>query len=181
MECVAYIRVSTERQAEEGYGLESQKRDIDEYCRKHQLIIKEYYVDAGLSGMEMSKRVELQRLISDMAKIDVIVVYKLDRLARDTVDALYMIGKIFTPKGICVESVHDFARYETPQDKFQTQVMAVFIVVSLADRSRKPAHTDAVAAHNGVMQLALSVGILHTHGLGILGAELEYISDLDTS
>ena len=41
MECVAYIRVSTERQAEEGYGLESQKRDIDEYCRKHQLIIKE--------------------------------------------------------------------------------------------------------------------------------------------
>lgn len=93
MECVAYIRVSTERQAEEGYGLESQKRDIDEYCRKHQLIIKEYYVDAGLSGMEMSKRVELQRLISDMAKIDVIVVYKLDRLARDTVDALYMIEK----------------------------------------------------------------------------------------
>lgn len=124
MECVAYIRVSTERQAEEGYGLESQKRDIDEYCRKHQLIIKEYYVDAGLSGMEMSKRVELQRLISDMAKIDVIVVYKLDRLARDTVDALYMIEKIFTPKGICVESVHDFARYVTPQDKFQTQVMA---------------------------------------------------------
>lgn len=124
MECVAYIRVSTERQAEEGYGLESQKRDIDEYCRKHQLIVKEYYVDAGLSGMEMSKRVELQRLISDMSKIDVIVVYKLDRLARDTVDALYMIEKIFTPKGICVESVHDFARYVTPQDKFQTQVMA---------------------------------------------------------
>lgn len=58
---------------------------------------------------------------------------------------------------------------------------AVFVVVSLADRSRKPAHADAVAAHNGVMQLALSVGILHTHGLGILGAELEYIADLDTS
>ena len=28
MECVAYLRVSTEKQAEEGNGLDSQKRDI---------------------------------------------------------------------------------------------------------------------------------------------------------
>ena len=34
MECVAYLRVSTEKQAEEGNGLDSQKRDIENYCRK---------------------------------------------------------------------------------------------------------------------------------------------------
>lgn len=39
MKCVAYIRVSTEKQAEEGYGLESQKRDIEEYCKRNHLII----------------------------------------------------------------------------------------------------------------------------------------------
>lgn len=124
MECVAYIRVSTERQVEEGYGLESQKRDIEEYCKKNEMLITDWYIDAGLSGMDMSKRVELQRLISDISKISNIVVYKLDRLARDSVDALYMIEKLFTPKGVRVNSVHDFARYETPQDKFQTHIMA---------------------------------------------------------
>lgn len=124
MKCVAYIRVSTEKQAEEGYGLDSQKRDILDYCKRNNLAVSEWYIDAGLSGMDMTKRVELQRLISDMSKIDIIVVYKLDRLARDSVDALYMIEKIFIPKGIRVESVHDFAKYDTPQEKFQTQIMA---------------------------------------------------------
>ena len=38
MECVAYLRVSTEKQAEEGNGLDSQKRDIENYCRKNQII-----------------------------------------------------------------------------------------------------------------------------------------------
>ena len=45
MECVAYLRVSTEKQAEEGHGLESQKRDIENYCRKNELIIVDWYVD----------------------------------------------------------------------------------------------------------------------------------------
>ena len=43
MECVAYMRVSTEKQAEEGNGLESQKRDIELYCRKNELIIADWY------------------------------------------------------------------------------------------------------------------------------------------
>lgn len=124
MECVAYIRVSTEKQVEEGYGLESQQRDIKEYCQKNNMIISHWYIDAGLTGMEMSKRVALQELISDLKKIDKVVIYKLDRLARDSVDALNMIEKIFVPRNVEVLSVHDFAKYKTPQDKFQTQIMA---------------------------------------------------------
>lgn len=124
MKCVAYIRVSTDKQVEEGFGLDSQKRDIEDYCRKHEMVISEWYIDAGLSGMEMTKRVELQRLISDLNDIDKILVYKLDRLARDSVDSLFMIEKIFAPKNVEVVSVHDFAKYQTPQDKFQTHIMA---------------------------------------------------------
>lgn len=131
-ETVAYIRVSTEKQVEEGYGLDSQKRDIEEYCRKNNLLITDWYIDAGLTGKDMSERVELQRLIADTSKISNIVVYKLDRLARHTLDSLYMIEKLFTPKGIKVNSVHDFALYETPQDKFQTHIMSA---VSEYDRA----------------------------------------------
>ena len=125
MKCVAYIRVSTDKQVEEGFGLDSQKRDIEDYCRKHEMVISEWYIDAGLSGMEMTKRVELQRLISDLNDIDKILVYKLDRLARDSVDSLFMIEKIFTPKNVEVVSIHDFAKYQTPQDKFQTHCSGV--------------------------------------------------------
>ena len=45
MECVVYMRVSTEKQAEEGNGLESQKRDIENYCKKNEYIITDYYID----------------------------------------------------------------------------------------------------------------------------------------
>ena len=50
MECVAYMRVSTEKQAEEGNGLESQKRDIELYCRKNELIIADWYIDDRMLG-----------------------------------------------------------------------------------------------------------------------------------
>ena len=64
MECVAYMRVSTEKQAEEGNGLESQKRDILDYCSKSELIVTDWYVDDGYTGANMN-RPELQRLVAD--------------------------------------------------------------------------------------------------------------------
>ena len=64
MECVAYMRVSTEKQAEEGNGLDSQKRDIELFCRKNELVVSDWYVDDGYTGANMD-RPELQRLIND--------------------------------------------------------------------------------------------------------------------
>ena len=64
MECVAYMRVSTEKQAEEGNGLDSQKRDILAWAGKNEYVIKEWYVDDGYTGSNMN-RPALQRLISD--------------------------------------------------------------------------------------------------------------------
>lgn len=67
MECVAYMRVSTEKQAEEGNGLDSQKRDIELFCRKNELVVSDWYVDDGYTGANMD-RPELQRLINDCIK-----------------------------------------------------------------------------------------------------------------
>ena len=53
MECVAYMRVSTEKQAEEGNGLDSQRRDIENYCRKNELVITDWYIDDGYTGANM--------------------------------------------------------------------------------------------------------------------------------
>ena len=92
MECVAYMRVSTEKQAEEGNGLDSQKRDILAWAGKNEYVIKEWYVDDGYTGSNMN-RPALQRLISDCyaKKIKNVIAFKLDRLSRSMIDGLYII------------------------------------------------------------------------------------------
>lgn len=127
MECVAYMRVSTEKQAEEGNGLESQKRDIENYCKKNEYIITDYYIDDGYTGANMD-RPELQRLISDCVakRIKCVVAFKLDRLSRSMVDGIYLIERVFQPNSILFKCVHDSISYDSPMEQAYTQMMAVF-------------------------------------------------------
>lgn len=127
MECVAYMRVSTEKQAEEGNGLESQKRDIMIYAGKNNFIIKEWYIDDGYTGSNM-ERPALKRMINDCCskRIKNIIAFKLDRLSRSMIDGLYMIEKIFVPNGVNFKCVHDTVNYDSPMEQAYTQMMAVF-------------------------------------------------------
>ena len=127
MECVAYMRVSTEKQAEEGNGLESQKRDIELYCRKNELIISDWYIDDGYTGANMN-RPELQRLINDCGRkrVKCVVAFKLDRLSRSMVDGIYMIERVFQPNNVQFKCVHDSISYDSPMEQAYTQMMAVF-------------------------------------------------------
>lgn len=127
MECVAYMRVSTEKQAEEGNGLDSQKRDIENYCRKNELIVSEWYIDDGYTGANMD-RPELQRLVNDCSRkrVKCVVAFKLDRLSRSMIDGLYLIERVFQPNNIIFRCVHDSVSYDSPMEQAYTQMMAVF-------------------------------------------------------
>lgn len=127
MECVAYLRVSTEKQAEEGHGLDSQKRDIENYVRKNELIVTDWYIDDGYTGANMD-RPELKRLINDCMrkKIKLVVAFKLDRISRSMVDGIYIIEKILQPNGVTLKCVHDTVNYDSPMEQAYTQMMAVF-------------------------------------------------------
>ena len=127
MECVAYLRVSTEKQAEEGYGLELQRISITDYCRKNELIISDWYIDDGYTGSNMD-RPQLQRLIRDCSKkrIKCLVAFKLDRISRSMVDGIYMIERVFQPNGVDFRCVYDSVSYDSPMEQAYTQMMAVF-------------------------------------------------------
>ncbi len=127
MECVAYMRVSTEKQAEEGNGLDSQKRDIELFCRKNELVVSDWYVDDGYTGANMD-RPELQRLINDCIKkrVKCVVAFKLDRLSRSMIDGLYIIERVFQPNQVLFKCVHDSVSYDSPMEQAYTQMMAVF-------------------------------------------------------
>lgn len=94
--CAVYTRVSTENQAEKDYSsLESQKEHILNFIKSQKFEGWELfgvYEDAGFSAASLD-RPELQRMLRDIRKglIDVVLVYKIDRLTRSHKDFYYLI------------------------------------------------------------------------------------------
>ena len=85
-----YIRVSTTEQAQEGYSIGAQKERLLAYCKAHDWLVADVYVDGGYSGSNL-KRPGIQKLISETKLFDVVLVYKLDRLSRSQRDTLFLI------------------------------------------------------------------------------------------
>lgn len=65
---VTYVRVSTRGQAEEGYSIDAQQREIEDYCRRNGYNIVEAYVDAGISGTSIKGRFQLKKMLEDISK-----------------------------------------------------------------------------------------------------------------
>lgn len=91
-----YIRVSTDKQANEGYSLEAQKEKLLNYCKAQPeawtVDDAHVYVDSGVSG-KSTERPNYQRMLAAVAAGDVrrIVAIKLDRLSRNTRDFLGLL------------------------------------------------------------------------------------------
>jgi site-specific DNA recombinase len=82
-----YLRVSTEEQAVEGHGLDSQLRKCMAFVESQgfTLLEKHIFRDEGLSGtLPKSQRPGLNNLVESAKRkeFDVIIVYKIDRLSR---------------------------------------------------------------------------------------------------
>lgn len=89
MKVYGYARVSTFDQANEGSSLETQKRQIEGYAMLKGWDLAGIFVEAGVSGsMPLAHRAEGVRLLSSVAKGDVIITAKLDRMFRNASDAL---------------------------------------------------------------------------------------------
>lgn len=80
-----YMRVSSEKQAQEGDSLAAQRAALMRYIdERPDLTFAGQYIDDGISGTKYSQRDELQRLLDDVrdGKIDLILFTKLDRWFR---------------------------------------------------------------------------------------------------
>lgn len=83
-----YLRVSTEEQSKEGhYGLEVQEERGRSFCESQEYSLAEEHIfsDSISGGLPREKRPSLTRLfeMAQRKEIDVVVVYKTDRLARN--------------------------------------------------------------------------------------------------
>lgn len=88
MKAVIYARYSSENQREE--SIEGQLRECTAYCKKNDITIVRSYIDRALSA-KTDNRPDFQRMIKDSAKglFDVVLVWKLDRFARNRYDSAH--------------------------------------------------------------------------------------------
>lgn len=122
-----YIRVSTQEQAEEGYSIGAQKERLSAYCKARDWLVYDYYIDAGFSGSN-TERPALKKLIHDVKhkKMDVVLVYKLDRLSRSQKDTLLLIEDVFNPNNVSFVSINENFDTSTSFGRAMVGILSVF-------------------------------------------------------
>ena len=107
MNAIIYIRVSTTEQAEKGYSLKAQEESCLKYALNNDYEVVEIFREEGESAKTVG-RTELQKMLKYMNKnkktVDALIVYKMDRLSRDTHDSL-SLRITFDKLGIELKSV----------------------------------------------------------------------------
>ena len=88
MTAVIYARYSSDNQREE--SIEGQIRECTAYAEKNGITIVKHYIDRALSA-KTDNRPEFQQMIKDSEKrlFDIVLVWKLDRFARNRYDSAH--------------------------------------------------------------------------------------------
>lgn len=124
---VAYTRVSTLGQVEDGESLERQSARIRAYCEAKGLSEPEIICDEGFSGFK-SNREGFRRLVSlcESKQVKVVVVYDLSRLSRSVRDTLEFIEDTINKNGIEFVSLLNDIDTSTPTGKAFLGITAIF-------------------------------------------------------
>lgn len=116
---IGYIRVSTTEQAQEGVSLDVQTHKVRQYADLHDLEITEIVSDSGISGKSIKARPGIQKVLETIRKkeVDAVIVYKLDRLARNTIETLEM-AELMKKAGVALHSISEALNTETSTGLF---------------------------------------------------------------
>lgn len=114
---IGYCRVSTEDQ-----NLDMQEQAIERYAKDKGLELILYVEKISSRKQE---RIELEHAMKAATNGDLLVVYKLDRLARSTKE-LYSLTEQMKEKGVEFVSINDAFDTTTPTGKAMFGMLAVF-------------------------------------------------------
>jgi DNA invertase Pin-like site-specific DNA recombinase len=129
---IGYVRVSTEEQARGGISLDMQRAKIRAYATLHELDLLETVADEGISGCSIKIRPGVQKVLQMVKekRVDAVIIYKLDRLARNTVEALE-VARLMDRKGVGLHSITEKLDTRSALGRFFFTLMA-----SLAEMER---------------------------------------------
>lgn len=120
---LAYCRVSTEEQAQEGFSIEGQADKLRAYATLHDLGEVTVITDPGISGKDML-RPGLQQLLAavEAGHASHVVVWKLDRLSRSLRD-LMELRDSFERHGVVLHSVCENLDLSSPAGRWFFSMM----------------------------------------------------------
>ena len=131
---VIYVRVSSEEQAKHGFSIENQKKVCIEFAEKNGYFVDKVFVDEGKSAKNL-ERPEIQELMTYCRKkknnIKAVVIWRLDRISRNSTDYHGVLRPLFEGRGIKLLSAT-----ETNVDTMEGDLMRT-IGVGIAEYERK--------------------------------------------
>ncbi len=129
--CAIYTRKSHEEGLEQEFNsLDAQRESAEAYIESQRMqgwrALPDRYDDGGFSGGNM-ERPGVQRLLADVdaGKVDVIVVYKIDRLSRSLLDFMKMIER-FNQTGVSFVSVTQHFNTTDPTGRMFLGILITF-------------------------------------------------------
>ena len=137
MNCAAYTRKSSEEGLDQAFNsLDAQRESCEAYILSQKsegwVLVPDHYDDGGFSGGN-TERPALKALLADIeaGKIQVVVVYKIDRLSRSILDFTQMIDW-FDRKGV---------QFAEVTQRVSTTDAAGRMNLNILARNRRRAHT----------------------------------------
>jgi len=140
---IAYVRVSTDKQAESGQSIETQVDQIKKYAALYDLEIIDTIIDDGYSASNLD-RSGLKRVFAmlNAGIAQGVIITKLDRLTRSVFDLSYLL-----------KNYMDKYRFMSVYDKFDTDtasgrmILSILTTVSQWEREIISERTKAVLQH----------------------------------
>jgi site-specific DNA recombinase len=139
---IGYIRVSTQKQADEGVSLDAQRAKIEAWCLANDYELAGIHCDEGISGTK-SDRDGVLAAMAEAGKGTALIVYSLSRLTRSTKD-LISFGDKLEKQGADLISLTEKIDTTTAAGKMVFRMLGV---LNEFERDQVSERTKAALAH----------------------------------
>jgi DNA invertase Pin-like site-specific DNA recombinase len=131
LRCAVYTRKSSEEGLEQEFNsLHAQREACESYIASQRsegwVLVRDHYDDGGISGGTLD-RAALQRLLADIEEglVDVVVVYKIDRLSRSLADFAKLV-EVFDRNSVTFVSVTQSFNTTTSMGRLTLNILLSF-------------------------------------------------------
>ena len=185
LRCAVYTRVSTDSGLEQDFNALDNQREASEAYIKSQAhegwkLVRERYDDGGFSGGSM-ERPALQKLLDDVRarKIDIIVVYKVDRVTRSLADFAKLV-ELFDAHGVSFISVTQAFNTTTSMGRLTLNMLLSFAQFEREITGERIRDKVAASKRKGIwMGGAVPLGYrVEDRALHVVEDEAEFVRNL---